>query len=395
MDYKNKLSAVCEPKTNLFGEEFNYDIEDDIVVFFPKKDSDIAFCYTRADLKKIALKNFYDRENKPFSALVLPYTNHYIINSRLSTESDRHSFILEKENMNLFRPNTPQIYKIIPAEGKRFEIFENPPILDKTDKTEEIKIEPSQAYLEMEEKFSRLRRLREEGKRDDGKINIEQAPFRYITESGREYGLFTNEYKPVFRDLQNIIATELRRLLSIIDEVKFTGDFMAERISDPIRLISTISRLQRNPPDIPEYTLAITENENDIKEDIVWYKNGKIHRRDDLPAIITTYMNGKIEFTWYKDGVIHRDNGLPAKISSDLSATWYIDGEIKNAEPNMPAIVTPDSISYFNDGILSSNNPELPAKVIFGNFVFTEIDVQGILVYINNENIIRESLIPN
>jgi hypothetical protein len=61
----------------------------------------------------------------------------------------------------------------------------------------------------------------------------------------------------------------------------------------------------------------------------------------------------------------------------------------------MPAIVTPDSISYFNDGILSSNNPELPAKVIFGNFVFTDIDVQGILVYINNENIIRESLIPN
>lgn len=395
MDYKNKLSGVCEPKTNLFGEDFNYDSEDDIVVFFPKKDSDIAFCYTREDLKKIPLKNFYDRENKPFSTLVLPYTNHYIINSNLATQSDRHCFILEKENMNLFRPNTPQIYKIIPAEGKQFEIFENPPILDRPERTEEIKIEPSQSYLEMEEKFSRLRRQRDEGKRDDGKINIERMPGRYITESPREYGLFTSEYKPVYREMQTIISTELRRLLSIIDDVKFEGDFMAERISDPIRLISTISRLQRDPPEIPEYTLAITENENDIKEDIVWYKNGKIHRRDDFPAIITTYMNGKIEFTWYKDGIIHRDNGLPAKISSDLSATWYVNGEIKNQEPHMPAVVTPDSISYFNNGIIGTDNPNIPAKVIFSNFVFEGVDIQGILVYINNENIIRESLIPN
>jgi hypothetical protein len=42
-----------------------------------------------------------------------------------------------------------------------------------------------------------------------------------------------------------------------------------------------------------------------------WYKNGKIHRDNDLPAIIS--QNGYKG--WYKNGQLHRDNDLPAVMS--------------------------------------------------------------------------------
>lgn len=41
-----------------------------------------------------------------------------------------------------------------------------------------------------------------------------------------------------------------------------------------------------------------------------WYKNGKLHRNGDLPAII--YTDGS-QF-WLKNGKYHRDDG-PARIS--------------------------------------------------------------------------------
>ncbi len=40
-----------------------------------------------------------------------------------------------------------------------------------------------------------------------------------------------------------------------------------------------------------------------------WYKNGKFHRDNDLPAC--EYPNGQNEL--YKNGMRHRDNDKPAK----------------------------------------------------------------------------------
>lgn len=45
----------------------------------------------------------------------------------------------------------------------------------------------------------------------------------------------------------------------------------------------------------------------------IWYKNDKIHRDNDEPAIITS--EGKT--IWYIDGDIHRDNDLPAMVYSN------------------------------------------------------------------------------
>ena len=55
----------------------------------------------------------------------------------------------------------------------------------------------------------------------------------------------------------------------------------------------------------------------------IWYKNGLIHRDNDLPAIM--YISGSQY--WYKNGLQHRDNDLPAVIYYDGEQKWYKDGQ--------------------------------------------------------------------
>jgi hypothetical protein len=53
--------------------------------------------------------------------------------------------------------------------------------------------------------------------------------------------------------------------------------------------------------------------------DQFWYKNGKLHRDGDLPAVI--YATG--DQLWYKNGKLHRDGDLPAAIYADGSQFYY------------------------------------------------------------------------
>ena len=64
---------------------------------------------------------------------------------------------------------------------------------------------------------------------------------------------------------------------------------------------------------------------------IQWYENGKLHRADDLPALMVIE-NGKIsEEIFYKNGVPHRGNGLPAQIEQDFTA-WIVEGGVHNVK---------------------------------------------------------------
>ena len=53
-----------------------------------------------------------------------------------------------------------------------------------------------------------------------------------------------------------------------------------------------------------------------------WYKEGKLHRDGDLPAVI--WADGDKE--WYKEGKWHRDGDLPAVIQADGRQYWFKDG---------------------------------------------------------------------
>ena len=86
---------------------------------------------------------------------------------------------------------------------------------------------------------------------------------------------------------------------------------------------------------------VVYEKTNDC---VKYYKNNKLHRDGDLPAI--EYANGSK--CWYKNGKRHRDNDKPAEINYDvdgkkISEMYYCDNKFHRA--NKPAI-----IEYFFNG---------------------------------------------
>ena len=63
----------------------------------------------------------------------------------------------------------------------------------------------------------------------------------------------------------------------------------------------------------------IEEHKIDEYGDQEWYKNGELHRDNDLPAVITSSGWHK----WYQNDVLHRDNNLPAAIRPNGFKEWY------------------------------------------------------------------------
>ncbi len=65
-----------------------------------------------------------------------------------------------------------------------------------------------------------------------------------------------------------------------------------------------------------------TEYVEDKKDGRFWYKNGKLHRDGDLPAV--EHVSGiKV---WYLNGLLHRDGDLPAVVYPDGSVEYWREG---------------------------------------------------------------------
>ncbi len=72
-----------------------------------------------------------------------------------------------------------------------------------------------------------------------------------------------------------------------------------------------------------------------------WYKNGKFHRDNDLPAC--EFANGAK--CWYKHGLNHRDNDSPAIEYPNGTKCWYQNDNIHRI--GNPAIIYHNSIERF------------------------------------------------
>ena len=77
-------------------------------------------------------------------------------------------------------------------------------------------------------------------------------------------------------------------------------------------------------------TYEVKEDTSRKKE---WYRNGKLHRDGDLPAIV--WKNGGKE--WYKNGKYHRDGDLPAIEYADGDKYWWKNGKL-HRDGDLPAI---------------------------------------------------------
>lgn len=92
--------------------------------------------------------------------------------------------------------------------------------------------------------------------------------------------------------------------------------------------------------------MDLVKNGKYIEEDkqrVCWYKDGKLHREDDLPAI--EYFNGSKN--WFQNGKYHRENGPAIELYEDgflIEQHWMKNGQ-RHREDG-PAIIVdiPDEI---------------------------------------------------
>ncbi len=100
----------------------------------------------------------------------------------------------------------------------------------------------------------------------------------------------------------------------------------------------------------------------------VWRWNGKIHRENDMPAVIETdgakywYHAGQINRDgdkpaivyadetkkWFQNGLLHRDGDKPAVICSNGDRFWYKNGEFFR-ENDGPVVVRADGFSIYKN----------------------------------------------
>ena len=79
---------------------------------------------------------------------------------------------------------------------------------------------------------------------------------------------------------------------------------------------------------------------------MIWYKNGMIHRDNDLPAKIV-----KGDELWYKNGLLHRENDLPAVNRLNGCQKWYKNGKLHRESG--PAVIDRfGNQQWYNNGKL-------------------------------------------
>jgi len=98
----------------------------------------------------------------------------------------------------------------------------------------------------------------------------------------------------------------------------------------------------------------------DLHGSQAWLKNGKLHRDNDLPAIIKA--DG--EKLWYKNGKRHRDNDLPAAIWKDGTQVYYKNDRL-HRDNDLPAVIYPDGTKEWYKNDKQHRDNDLPAIIYF------------------------------
>ena len=93
-------------------------------------------------------------------------------------------------------------------------------------------------------------------------------------------------------------------------------------------------------------------------DNVSYLRNGKLHRDNDLPAVIFT--DGKQR--WYQNGLTHRDNDLPAVITEEGDQTWYKNG-FKHRDNDLPAKINANGDKYWYQNGLQHRDNDLPASI--------------------------------
>jgi hypothetical protein len=114
-----------------------------------------------------------------------------------------------------------------------------------------------------------------------------------------------------------------------------------------------------------ELSLVLTKTVNsqddkayriDSKGNKKWYKHGKLHRDNDLPAIENA--NGEKE--WYIDGKRHRDNAKPA--CEYQTSKWWYKNDSLNRDNDLPSVEYDNGCKYWHKDNIHHRDNDLPAS---------------------------------
>lgn len=104
-----------------------------------------------------------------------------------------------------------------------------------------------------------------------------------------------------------------------------------------------------------------------------WYKDGLLHRENDLPSTIYHDNYCKI---WHKYGKRHRDGDLPAFINLDGLQEWWVNG-YHHRDNDKPVIIR-DNIFYYKNDISYEYNNDVMIYEYVGKLnrdIFDENDI--------------------
>ena len=165
-------------------------------------------------------------------------------------------------------------------------------------------------------------------------------------------------------DVQKIIMEFLEpQEIKVFYETCKETKVMFEELTKHTNFIVICERIIKNEEikwfELKNIKLKLLETFENIKGDQCWYKNGKIHRDNDLPAIISS--NG--DQLWYQNGKIHRDNDLPAEILATGNQFWYKNGK-QHRDNDLPAIILSNGNQFWYQGGVRYRNNNLPAIIL-------------------------------
>jgi hypothetical protein len=109
------------------------------------------------------------------------------------------------------------------------------------------------------------------------------------------------------------------------------------------------------------YRNGLIHRDNDLPAiilsngDQIWCKNDKVHRDGDLPAI--EYANGTKK--WYQNGKLFRNNNLPTETRSNGDQMWHKNG-LLHRDGDLPAYITSYCKEWYQNGFLHRDG-DLPA----------------------------------
>jgi hypothetical protein len=82
-----------------------------------------------------------------------------------------------------------------------------------------------------------------------------------------------------------------------------------------------------------------------------YFKNGKLHRDDDLPAVINVLID---RYEWYQNGKRHRNNDQPA-IIDNYCTEWYHE---RHRDNDKPAVICNNCKKWYWCGKLHRDNDQ-------------------------------------